>query len=280
MFIRKFSIVLLAMAGISVYAQTGKQVKLSHGYKPETTYKQILAQQHSTTIQYKGNEDVLNVLKEQGIQNPTVQNISSGYTTEVKTGKSLDGKAFPLTITFLKVPQGFEKGGLTTATKIYGHGEVGAFPKIDSIASPEMSDKLKTTLLATIDGMLSQTKFPEKAFKKGETQQVISPVTVPIAGTRIDMDLVTDYTLTEIKNNIAKFNIAITYKTKTADPKYRIKGSGTGKGVMDYDIKKQFPVSQKSDIVMQMGFTYKEFDMEINSNMHYDITCQVIPDAK
>nr|WP_322625479.1 hypothetical protein [uncultured Flavobacterium sp.] len=280
MFIRKFSIVLLAMMGITVYAQTGKQVTLSHGYRPETTYKQTLAQQHSTTIQYKANEDVLNVLKEQGVQNPTVQNINSGYTTEVKTGKSLDGKTFPLTIKFLKVPQGFEKGGLTTSTKIYGHGEIGTFPKIDSIASPEMSDKLKTTLLATIDGLLSQTKFPEKAFKKGETQQVISPVTVPIAGTTIDMDLITDYTLTEIKNNIAKFNIAITYKTKTADPKYRITGLGSGKGVMDYDIKKKFPVSQKSDIIMQMAFTYKEFDMEINSNMHYDISCQIVPDAK
>lgn len=280
MFIKKFSIVLLTVAGVSVYGQTGKQVTLSHGYKPETTYKQTLAQQHATTIQYKANEDVLKVLKEQGIQNPTVQNISSSYTTEVKTGKSLDSKTFPLTIKFIKAPEGFEKGGLTPATKIYGHGETGTFPKIDSIAAPEMSDKLKTTLLATIDGMLSQTKFPEKPFKKGETQQVISPVTVPIAGTTIDMDLITDYTLAEIKNNIAKFNIAITYKTKTADPKYRITGSGTGKGVMDYDTKKQFPVSQKSDIVMQMAFTYKEFDMEINSNMHYDISSVVVPDTK
>lgn len=280
MFIKKFSILLLALAAIPALGQNSRQVTLTHGYAPETTYKQTLAQQHSTTIRYKANEDVLNVLKEQGIQNPTVQNISSGYITELKTGKSLDNKTFPLTIKFIKSPDGFEKSGITTETKIYGHGTINALPKIDSIAAPEMNTKLKETMLATIDAMLSQTKFPEKPFARGDTQQIITPVTVPVAGTTIDMDLITDYTLESIKNNVAHFIIAITYKAKTSDPKYRITGSGTGKGFMNYDIKAKFPVSQKSDIVMQMGFTYKEFDMEISSDMHYNISCEIIPDAK
>ncbi len=271
---------LLAMAGITVYAQTGKQVTLSHGYRPETTYKQTLAQQHSTTIQYKANEDVLNVLKEQGVQNPTIQEVKSDYTSEVSTGKSLDGKTFPLTIKFIKAPDSFGRNGITSATKIYGHGEVNALPKIDSIVAPEMADALKKSVLKTLDGMFNQVKYPERPFKRGDTQQVVSPVTMPLAGTVLEMDLITDYTLVEIKNGIARFDIAISYKAKNNDPKYNITATGRGKGFMDYDIKKSFAVAQKSDILMQMAFTYKEFDMDIASEMHYDIKSAVLSDAK
>lgn len=280
MFIKKFLIAVLVFTGTASFGQNSKQVTLSTGYRSQHTYTQTLSQQHATTITYKGNEDVLNVLKEQGVQNPTVQNISSSFSSEVKTGKSLDGKEFPLTIKFIKVPEAYRKVGVTENAKIYGHSEIGALPKIDSIAAPELNDKLKQSLLATIETMLNQTKFPEKPFRKGDTQQVISPVTVPVAGTTIDMDVITDYVLADVKNNIARFNLTITYKAKTSDPKYRITGTGTGKGIMDYDVKKQFPVAQKSDILMQMGFTYKEFDMEIKSDMHYDISGTVVSDAK
>jgi len=280
MFIKKFSILLLALAAIPALGQNSRQVTLTHGYAPETTYKQTLAQQHSTTIRYKANEDVLNVLKEQGIQNPTVQNISSGYITELKTGKSLDNKTFPLTIKFIKSPDGFEKSGITTETKIYGHGEVNALPKIDSIVAPEMADALKKSVMKTLDGMFNQVKYPERPFKRGDTQQVVSPVKMPLAGTVLEMDLITDYTLVEIKNGIARFDIGISYKAKNNDPKYNITATGTGKGFMDYDMKKSFAVAQKSDILMQMAFTYKEFDMDIASEMHYDIKSAVLSDAK
>lgn len=270
---------LLLVAGMAV-AQSNKTVTLSAGFKPGNTYRQTHNQNHKTTIRYKADADVLKVLTEQGVQNPTVQEVKSDYTSEVNTGKSLDGKTFPLTIKFIKAPDSFGRNGITSATKIYGHGEVNALPKIDSIVAPDMAETMKKSILATLDGMFSQVKYPEKAFKRGDTQQVISPVTMPLAGTVLEMDLITDYTLIEIKNGIARFDIAVTYKAKNNDPKYNITVTGTGKGFMDYDIKKAFSVAQKSDIIMQMGFTYKEFDMDISSEMHYDIKSTVIPLSK
>ncbi|MFY7731726.1 MAG: hypothetical protein ACOVRN_19550 [Flavobacterium sp.] len=272
-------LLLLLATGIA-FAQSSKTVTLTLGFKPATTYRQTYIQNHKTTIKYKADEDVLKVLAEQGVQNPTVQEVKSDYTSELSTGKSLDGTTFPLTIKFIKAPDSFGKNGITSATKIYGHGEINTLPKIDSIVAPEMADALKKSVLKTLDGMFNQVKYPERPFKRGDTQQVVSPVTMPLAGTVLEMDLITDYTLVEIKSGIARFDIGISYKAKNNDPKYNITATGTGKGSMDYDIKKSFAVAQKSDILMQMAFTYKEFDMDIASEMHYDIKSAVLSDAK
>lgn len=271
---------LLLFIASAAFAQKGKEVTLKVLYTPQTTYRQAFVQKHTTTITYKANPDVLNVLKEQGIQNPTVQDLYTDYATETHTEKSLDGKVMPLTIRFVKAPVSFGKQGISATTKIYGHTETAGMPKVDSIIAPDLNQAFRQSLLATLDGMFSQMKFPDKPFGLGEVQQMTSPITLPLIGTTLDMDIITDYKFVALKGGIATFDLVITYKAKNPDPALKISAAGTGKGVMKYDTKKHFPLSQQSDIVMKIGFTYKEFDVDMTSDMHYDISATVVPDAR
>lgn len=278
-FKNKYLVLLLAVS-VAFAQKKGTDVVLKSKYKPLTTYRQSFVQNHTTTITYKGDPEVLSVLKEQGIENPTVQKMNTEFTTETHTGKSLDGKIIPLVITYTKVPESMAQSGIDSTTKIYGHTEADSNPKIDSIVAPKMTEEFKKSLIGAIDGLFTQTKYPPKPFKKGDMQQVVSPITLPIAGMVMEMDIVTDFTLRDVKNGIATFDLGIVYKAKTVDTEHNLSATGTGKGTLSFDTKTQYPLAQQSDITMDMKFTYKEFDVVMSSLMHYGMNYVVIPDKK
>lgn len=273
-------IVPVLFMGVATFAQTKKEVTLKPVYKPETTYRQTALQKHSNTIRYKGDPDVLQVLKEQGVQNPTEQVTNIDFITETKTGKSLDGTQIPLTLTVVKLPEAFSKKGFTQGVKAYGIADADGHARLDSVTAPEVDKKLKANLLDILETAMKPAKFPDKPFKLGQTQQITTTASIPLPGHTVEMDVVSAYTLTEIKKGIALFDIVITYKLKQPDPNFRIIAEGNGKGTMSYDVKNNFPLQQQSTTITHIDFSYKQFDIEMNANLHYENTATVTPDAK
>lgn len=155
---KKLLIILFVLNISYVFAQNEFTFKVH--YNPETNYNQSIQQNSETNIRYIGSEEVMQKLKEKGIQNPTLTNSKSTNNLILKTGKLSKIKSFPLTIEFAKTISNEVKKTIPDGTIIYGSGTIDNLPKLDSIVSENLNESFKKTLLETMQSTFSQLSFP------------------------------------------------------------------------------------------------------------------------
>lgn len=266
---------MLALTQISVHGQTTDGFTFRVQYKPETTYTQTLEQSSHSDIKYSGSNEILQLLKNKGVQNPTVTDRISTTESVVKTGKVTDGDQYPLTIEFVKSTSSDGKNIIPNGTVIYGRGTTRAMPTLDSIASSGLTDDYKKTLLQMMRSTFSQLSFPEKKVKVGESFSIESPLTFPVAGVTIEMTITTTYTLLSITNGIADIDVTQDYKMKTIVSKYTVSASGSGKGKMLYDDSLGTVIKYTMDTQMTADVKLEQFELSIRSSNGFTQTTKV-----
>ncbi len=258
---------MLALTQISVHGQTTDGFTFRIQYKPETTYTQTMEQSSHSDIKYSGSKEFLQVLKNKGVQNPTVTNKVSTTESVVKTGKVTDGAQYPLTIEFVKSTSSDGKNIIPNGTVIYGRVSSGAMPTLDSVVSSGLEEGYKKTLLQAMQNTFSQLSFPEKKIKVGESFSIESPLSIPVAGVTIEMTITTTYTLVSVTNGIANINVSQAYKMKANVSKYSINATGSGKGKMLYDDSIGAMIRYTMDTEMTADMKLEQYDLSIRSNI-------------
>lgn len=220
---------------------------------PEKIYEQTVEQTSMNEIKYVASKDMLQKLKDKGIDNPTINSTHSLTEAVVKTGKLNSDNGFPVTMEFIKTTSSDGKKAIPDGTIVYGHATTTSLPKFDSISSNGLDEKMKSTILVALESTFSQMSFPERKVKVGETFSISTPLVIPIAGINIEMDITTKYKLLSIKNGTADFDITQVYTMKMNYSKYEIKGKGSGKGKLLYDVEEGYNKKYQVDIDMSMG---------------------------
>jgi hypothetical protein len=234
-------------------------------YNPETKYSQTIEQISHYDMKYSGSEEFLRKLKDKGVQNPTITDKVSMIESVLKTGKSTEGTNFPLTIEFVKTTSSDGKKEIPDGTLIYGHGSIGNMPTLDSIVSNGLDEGVKKTLLQAMQSIFSQLSFPEKKIKVGESFSIESPLSIPIAGVTIEMEITTNYKLLSITNEIADFDVSQVFTMKSTITNYNFKATGSGKGKLLYDVSNNCNLKYQIDTEIGMNMKLDNFDLDINS---------------
>lgn len=262
---KKLTLLLFLIAIQLGVAQTKDELQFKTQYNPETKYDQTIDQTSHYELKYSGTPEFIHKLKDKGIQNPTISDNHSLIESVFKTGKLTNNSYFPLTIEFLKTTSSDNKIIIPDGTIIYGKGTIGNMPTLDSIVSKGLTEELKKTMLQGIQATFAQLNFPERTVKVGDSFSIDSPLSIPIAGTNLDMTITTNYTLLSIKNDIADFDISQVYKMKTTITKYDMNGTGSGIGKLLYDIKNNFNLKYQIDIEMTANMKIEAFEFSILS---------------
>lgn len=262
---KKISILLTALALLSFVSEDGVLFKVR--YSPSTKYSETLEQSTQMTVKYHGDQAFLEKLEDQGIKNPTVTDKSSKTLAEFKTGKLTDGVHFPLTMEFISTTSTDGKKAIPDGTIIYGKSTLDSMPTLDSISSPGMEDDVKKVFLKTMGNLFSQISFPSKKLNVGDTFIHALPVTIPIGGLTIKMNISTIYKLVSIDNGIANFDISQVYDM-TLD-EYTTEGSGTGKGQIKYDMAHSFYSYYQEATEMKLKMKLKDFTLDLSSKSTY-----------
>lgn len=278
---KKIVSVLLLLTLVSAFSFAKNELVLKVKYKPETTYNQTIEQNTQTEIYYSGAEDFLNKLKDQGIVNPTISSMQSKIEALLKTEKLVNDSLFPLTIVFVNSTSMDGKKAIPDGTIIYGHSTIRSMPTLDSIVSKDLDESVKKTVLQTMQSMFSQIPFPEdKLVKVGEGFSIETPLSFPMPGMTLDMNITTYYKLLSIYKGIGNFDISQIYTVKSAISGFDVTATGNGRGTLAYDIKKEFYSNYKVDLEIVMSMKKDLFTFNIKTKTGVTQTIEITTSKK
>ena len=259
----------ILLTNLSCLCFSQDELTFKVAYKPLTKYSQTIKTTSFTEVTYSGPDEILKILQERGVQNPTITKAESTTESEFNTGAVTDGVHFPLTMTFIKTISSDGKAPFPDGTVIYGQGSINDMPTMDSIVSTGLSEDYKTNLLQAVRSTFSQISFPEMKLKVGEEFTQEKPLSIPIAGINVEMSITTKYKLISIINRVGNFNIIQTYTLQTTNTEYPIKAIGNGKGSLQYDISNSNYISYQLDTDIDINMELKRFNLGVKSKSGY-----------
>lgn len=221
-------------------------------YQPKTTYGQKIEQSSVTEIIYTGlDENMQNKMAQNG-QPPMKTNMQSTIEAKIKTGELSGNAWFPVSMEITGSNNSYGNNGLTVGTIFYGRCMENELPFFDSIFSETLDTAFKHNLLKTIQASQQQFTPGAKAISIGDTMMQDSKLNIPMAGASIAMNISTVYTLSDIKNGIATFDLAQVF-TMDSIPAFKAPmANGSGSGKMLYDISNKFLLSYTNHSALEM----------------------------
>ncbi len=279
---KKFALLLL-LCYAALYAKAQNAVLFKIKYLPSHTYKMAMKMDMGMDMSVSADSATMAKMKASGTKQPMVMQMNSTNSAEIKTGPLTPKRTFALKMTtkpeVTKVTMNgaalpMSQQSLTAQTY---EGECDADGKfhINSSTGGAANEQVKAALIAMINKLQGDIKFPEKPMKVGESFTMEAPMNVPVSGLNLDMVVKTIYTLTAIKENLAYFNMGmfmnIDINTQKDGVPINAKGQGSGTGKFVYSMKNNFATNMTSDMTMDLNMGVKDQKMDMKMRMKSDI---------
>jgi hypothetical protein len=262
-----FLSLLVACSTLTAVAQ--KTVTFKVAYKPNTVYVQTMAQTGKSEITYKASEDILDMLKAQGIENPTITENKSTTNTVITTGKLVNNE-MPLTMK-VSLDNGTDQKIIPDNTMIYGTIKQNGTPVFDSIKAPDMQANIKEIFMKSLQASASQILVPEKKVKVGETFVITTPISIPVGPALMTINDVATYKLLKVEGVKAFFDVSHTYTIDSEVDGQKIQGMGFGTGKTTHDLTNNFIVHQDLAMSLEMAFDTNGITLNIKSNTNVSL---------
>lgn len=246
-----------------------EEIDFKVNYLPNYNYISTQKQHIENLVRYIATDELLQSLKENGIENPTITRDTNLLKSIYKTGR-LVGSEFALEVELLQS----NNPRLESGTKFFGKSIEGKI-KIDSISSSSMSEENKKMLLPVMESLLAQIEFPNKKIKVGESFEQKNPISMPIADINIEMEINSIYTLKKVESGIGYFDIKQIYTIKSSSKDYQMQLDGTGKGYIEFDIKNQFFTKFYQEMEMYFKTDLELFSIELQTKSVFDQTTEI-----
>ena len=266
---KKSFLLFFIFATFQNYCQSNQILDFKPGYSPETIYNQTVINSSDYEMTYSGSEELLEMLKENGTENPVKIKNSFNVETVSKTGKIGKDGSFPITIEYLKA---FDKDGKTiipSGTLLFGNATLSSMPKLDSIVGAGMEENFKKSIFQMVQSTFNQVAMPEKKLKAGESFSQESPLKLPIGGINIEMIITTTYSLKSFTAKSAFFDIVQVYSMKFTDTTFDSSGSGNGTGKLVYDISNHFVSENTLNMELNLNLKHTDFNIDLKSKSDY-----------
>ncbi len=251
----------LTLSAVPTFAQQTLDFQIK--YNPSTNYQQSTEQTTNSNVNYSGSEEFMKTLKDQGLTNPMDQSSSITTVTLVKTGKVGAKITFPITIEYKFTRDEKGESPIPAGTKLIGECPINGVPALTSVEAKEMGEELKEVMLTSVGTTFEQLVLPAKQMKVGDEFTQEQPLSIPLAGAALNMNIVTHYKLTSIANGMANFDLLMEYTVETDIIPEGMKANGSGTGTLVYDIANQFYNTYNIDSVLKMVMKNDNFGMDI-----------------
>lgn len=154
---RKLLVFVIATVAIPV-CKAQNEINFNISYLPNHEYIVSQGQISENTIKYSGPEEVLQSLKDSGVENPQLMSETTLTQFNFQTG-SLKGNQIPIELEYTESTD----SSISAGTKIFGNIIDGKI-KFDSISSPTLTEEGKQTALNVMESLLNQIEIPNNRF--------------------------------------------------------------------------------------------------------------------
>lgn len=229
-------------------------------YLANHKYSSNLSFSSRSEVNIDAGKEIMDRLQEKGLKFPMVITGKTRMNYEIQTGSANQDKKYPVVISYNDIQSsqtinGTEKEGAKSPLinlKIYAHGNEDSKLLLDSIPGKGISDTLKSIISNMISNLQDQTRFPEKALKPRDTFFQEVPMSMPIEGNIFQITVKITYTLIDVKDGIANFNLDETASLSLSMKLGTLNMTGQGNGKMVFDIKNNFA----PNITTRLKFDY------------------------
>jgi len=269
----------LALVFVVSFCRLSSQevVAMKISIKPETTYRQTVEQTSYNEITFSGKKSFLKKLKENGVDNPQIVNNKVLAESVIKTGELVDGRHFQLTMEITQKGMGGGTSAMPEKLLILGHGSIDSMPVLDSIVSDRMDEEFKQIFMTAMQSMLSQLQLPERQVRVGDSSSTDLPMSLPVAGMTIEMNVRTTYKLLKVVDGIADFDIVVTCTLKSGMDKIKITASGSGGGKMLYDIANNFFRKYQVENEIKLKVKMEDYEFSLRGMSNQIVNAEIKP---
>lgn len=234
-------------------------------------------------VKFDGPSEMLENLKSNGVQNPILVEGSNSVISSIKTEELLPDGSFEALMTYSKIVSTQTQNGQLTqkdspldGMRIEGKYDSNNMFKVDTIIGNNVNDALRNTLTSTLESVQEQIKFPDYPLKPGDTFNQTLPMTIPVAGVQnVQVVIKTDYLLKGIKNDLASFDITQTVELDMDVEGSTITASGSGTGISQYSISKEFITKYESNLTMELTVLVNQLKISSQVISKSDMTTEV-----
>ena len=277
-------LLLILLSSITQLTSAQNKVLFKISMDPGKTYKTQMANIMDMEMMVKGDSAMIKQILASGMQLPIVMHMTQHFATTTKTGSQQADKKIPLTMTFdqMSITQSVSgqetmqnenpfANAIIEGTTI-GDGKI----SIDTIKG-ELEDALKLSLRQMVHNIQQGINFPTEEMKIGDSFDMEIPMNLPIPQAEMKMILVTKYTLKEIRDHKAIFDLKqnINMDMNMTENANKGNGTGTGTGIMIFDINKKIAEQSDSNIQFQFEFGVSGLTMSATCNGKTNVTCSV-----
>lgn len=265
-------ILLLILLSISIYScKTQKEINFNVSYLPNSLYTKTQKNVTESYMKYIASDEIMQKLKEQGIENLSVTKDSSFLKYKTNTG-TIVGNEFPIVLEPLESEDPF----MDNNSKFYGKSVEGKI-QIDSISSTTFTQQEKAILFPILESMIDKVNYPKRKFKVGESFQQEDPLQLPLAtGEAMDIMINSIYTLKKVKRDIGYFDLEQHYHFTSPLQDFEVEIEGIGKGKVKYDIEKQSIINYYVEMKSLLKSDLEDFSIQLESKIITEQTTEVI----
>lgn len=275
---------LMLLSSVAQFTTAQNKVLFKISMAPNKTYKTLMTNLMDMEMTVKGDSAVIKQLSASGMKLPVIMRMDQNMAITAKTGVQRVDKKIPLTMTYDKFSIIQSIGGQETAQDVnpfantviegttMGDGKI----SIDTIKG-QLDDALKASLRQMVTNLQGNIKFPAEEMKIGDSFDQELPMNLPVPQAEMKMKLVIKYTLKEIRDNKAIFDLkeTITMDMSMTENANKGSGAGTGTGSMIFDIDKKIAEQTDSDIQFQFEFAVSGLTMSAACKGKSNVKCSV-----
>jgi len=267
----------------SLSATAQKKVTFRVAFHPNKIYKLTTTSSSSSTMDFSGDEEIINSIKQSGTILPMKIESINTMSSVTKTGNRIADGTIPATITFGKTMTTYTTNGREQIQEnpisgmlIEGSYDQQGKLRVDTLISDRVNDELRQMFKSFLEKFQQAIQFPEKPMQIGDSFEQQVPMELPIFGAgSVSMIITTNYKLKEITNGKAVFDIlqkvSMNMNFGGGDQKLaNTAASGEGSGESEFDLKEETITRYDSKLSIKMKMNIDslviaaEIDMKTN----------------
>jgi hypothetical protein len=251
---------LLLLVAITSCTQ-GQEVIFKSRFLPEKEYFTSSSTDSKNILNVSGPEERILKMKENGFVFPIESITQTQIQTEMKNGEKQDDESFLYTMLYKSINtttiqngKKEEKENPMTGLVVEGKYKSGGQVEVLNIISDKVNDATKNIIKSSLETVTQSIPFPEEPMKIGDSFNQVIPMTIPVADlASVNVIISTTYTLEEINNNFAYFNLYQEIKLNMDQESAEITADGKGTGKAIYNTKFNFVKDYGTDLEMKIS---------------------------
>lgn len=256
---------LLLLVMISSWVQ-GQEITFKSRFLPEKEYFTSSSTESKNILNVNASAESLGIMKENGLNFPIESQIKTTLLIEMKNGMKQEDESYHYTMLYKSVKTITTQNGVTeekenplTGLIMEGIYKSSGQVKVINLISDKVNEATKESLKKSLESVSQGIPFPDKPMKIGDSFNQVIPMTIPVSDlANVNMIVSTMFTLNEIKEDFAYFNLQQSIALNMDKEQTKIKAEGNGNGKAIYNTKYNFLSENRTNLKMAISIEVED----------------------